>query len=73
MPWSDTEEGLGNITLCNLTESYKFLKIELYDILVKSTSEIINITGCLPNCMYYKYEMAKIKTMGARVASGQPG
>ena len=73
MPWSDDDDELATFPLCNMTESYNFLIIELYDVLVKSNSDIVNITGCLPNCVYYKYEMAKIKTMGARVGSGQPG
>ena len=71
MPWNDVDNSFGDSLSCNMTESYNFLSIELYDLIVKSTSEIINITGCLPNCVYYKYEMAKIKTMGARIG-GQP-
>ena len=54
--WSDSDL---DYPTCNLSETSKYLMKDQEMIL--SNIKLTNKTGCKPNCVFYKYEMAKIQ------------
>ena len=44
-----------------MNKTIEFLEFVSERIIKFATSDIITMTGCLPNCVYFKYDLAKIQ------------
>ena len=66
------EDSLKNLKLCNISETFQLLGEMTYKTFSQPTIDISEETGCLPNCVNYKYEMTKILPWSAQI-SGQSG
>ena len=44
-----------------MNQTIEFLEFVSERIIKFATSDIITMTGCLPNCVYFKYDLAKIQ------------